>query len=133
MSGSPPVVTTATSGPNANTSSAHHDHLALRARARRHRLGHDRLAAGGGVVDAERVLALIGAVDAVAQADARADPVLLATQRLGHDVRVGEMNWGPASFPDLEVQLNNSAGKAQPPFYYSFDVANVRVTTGLVS
>jgi hypothetical protein len=42
-----------------------------------------------------------------------------------HDVQVGRVNWGPDYFPDLVAQQNNAAGKARPPFYYSFDVANV--------
>ncbi len=42
-----------------------------------------------------------------------------------HDVQVGQLNWGAEGFPDLQAQQNNAAGKAQPPYYYSFDVANV--------
>jgi acid phosphatase type 7 len=42
-----------------------------------------------------------------------------------HDVQVGQINWGPTYFPDLRPQRDNAEGKARPPFYYSFDVANV--------
>ena len=58
------------------------------------------LAAGGRVVDAERVLALIDPVDAVAHADAGADAVLLAALELGHDVRVGDVGAGHADHVD---------------------------------
>ncbi len=43
-----------------------------------------------------------------------------------HDITVNQkVIWGPTYFADLPAQQNNAAGQAQPPFYYSFDVANV--------
>src|SRR5690606_37670848 len=45
------------------------------------------LATGRGVVDALRRARLVDGVDAVARADARADPVLLAGRELAHQVR----------------------------------------------
>ena len=42
-----------------------------------------------------------------------------------HDVSVGKQVWAPDYFADLPARPNNPAGRAQPPFYYSFDVGNV--------
>ncbi len=61
----------------ADAAADHHD-LAPRARPPRHDVRHGRLAPGGRVVDAERVLALVDPVDAVAHADAGPDAMLLA-------------------------------------------------------
>ena len=73
-----------------------HHHPTLRPVARRDLVRHGRFPTDGGIVDAERVLALVDAVDAVAHADTRADAVLLAAGQLGHDVRVGNVGSGHA-------------------------------------
>jgi hypothetical protein len=41
-----------------------------------------------------------------------------------HDVSVGKQVWAPDYFADLPARSNRAA-RARPPFYYSFDVANV--------
>lgn len=41
-----------------------------------------------------------------------------------HDVSVGKLVWAPDYFADLPAPPNR-AGRARPPFYYSFDVGNV--------
>lgn len=48
----------------------------------------------------------------------------LAPAMGNHDVKVGQLNWAPDYFRDLPPQ-RNAARPAQPPFYYSFDMANV--------
>jgi hypothetical protein len=50
-----------------------------------------RLAAGGGIVDAQRLAAFIDAVEAIGGADAGPYPVLFAGHHLGGDVRVGDV------------------------------------------
>jgi hypothetical protein len=62
---------------------------------------HRRLAAGGGVVDAERGAAGVDAVEAIGGADAGADAVLLAGEDPGDDVRVGDVRAGHADHVEL--------------------------------
>ena len=59
------------------------------------------LAAGRGVVQAERHAALVDAVEAVVGADAGADALLLAAQDLRDDVRVGHVGAGHADHVEL--------------------------------
>jgi hypothetical protein len=42
-----------------------------------------------------------------------------------HDVTVTQQVWAPDYFADLRRQMDNKTGRAQPPYYYSFDVGNV--------
>jgi 3',5'-cyclic AMP phosphodiesterase CpdA len=42
-----------------------------------------------------------------------------------HDVTPEAYSWGPDYFGDIPAVQSNSAGEAKPPYYYSFDVANV--------
>jgi hypothetical protein len=42
-----------------------------------------------------------------------------------HDIQVGQRIWAPEYFANLPAQKSNRAGPANPPFYYSFDVANI--------
>ena len=62
---------------------------------------HGRLAAGRGVLDAERVAAGIDAVDAVAGADALADVVDPAFHQLADEVRVGDVGAGHGDHVDM--------------------------------
>ena len=59
------------------------------------------LAAGGGVVDAQGLVALVDAVEAVGGAHAGADRVLLAGPDLPDDVRVGDVRAGHADHVEL--------------------------------
>src|SRR5262249_13829130 len=69
----------------------HHHDLALGARRGRDHMRHRRLAAGGGVVGAERLAAEVDSVDAVTHADARPDLALTTLCDLAGDVGVGDM------------------------------------------
>ena len=60
-----------------------------------------RLAAGRGIVDAQRLAALIDAVEAVGRADARADLVLAALHHLLHDMRIGDVGARHADHVEL--------------------------------
>ncbi len=80
---------------------ADHDDAAARAFGRRDDMRDRRLAPGGGVVDAERLAALVDAVEAVGGADAGPDLVLAALQHLADDVRLGEMGARHADHVEL--------------------------------
>ena len=67
-----------------------------RCRRRRDVVGHRRLAAGGRVVDAQRLACLVDAIEAVGRPDARADLGFAPGDDLAHDVRVGEVGAGHA-------------------------------------
>ena len=88
-------------GLEAGGARSHHDDLPLRPVAPADRVGHGGLAAGRRVVDAERLVALVDAVEAVGGADAGADLVLAAGRDLARDVRVGDVGAGHAD----EVEL----------------------------
>ena len=64
-------------------------------------LRHGGLAAGGGVVDAQRLAALIDAVQAVGRADTGADPVFEPLRHLVGDVRVGHVRASHADHVEL--------------------------------
>ena len=68
----------------------HHD-LARRPVRRRNHVRHRGFAPGRGIVDAQCLAALVDAIDAVADPDARADALFLAAQDLGDDVRIGHV------------------------------------------
>ena len=42
-----------------------------------------------------------------------------------HDIKQGKHLWPPGYFRDIPPVRGNAAGAAHPPFYYSFDVANI--------
>ena len=85
-----------TSGLQPRRTRADHHHAPARPRGRCDDVGHLRLAPGGGVVDAERVLTLVDAVEAIGGADARADAVLAARDDLAQDMRVRDVGAGHA-------------------------------------
>ncbi len=62
---------------------------------------HRRLAAGRRIVDAQRLAALVDAVEAIGGADAGADLVLAALHHLRHDVRIGDVGAGHADHVEL--------------------------------
>ena len=64
---------------------------------------HGLLAAGGGVLDAQRVAADIDAVDAIAGADALADVVDAAFHQLRDDMRVGDVGAGHGDHVDMAL------------------------------
>src|SRR3546814_15364308 len=64
---------------------------------------HGRLAPGRRVVNAERLVALVDAVEAVGGADAGADLPLAAGGDLVDDVRVGEVGAGHADHVELAL------------------------------
>ena len=70
---------------------ADHDDLFRRPAAPADDVRDRRLAPGGGVVDAQRLAALIDAVEAIGGADAGADLVLAPLHHLLHDVRIGDV------------------------------------------
>ena len=71
---------------------------------------HGPLAAGGGVLDAERVAAGIDAVDAVAGADALADVVDPAFHQLADKVRVGDVGAGHGDHVDMALRDRAAGG-----------------------
>ena len=64
---------------------------------------HGRLAPGRGVVHAERLVALIDAVDAIGGADAGPDLVLAAFGDLAHEMRIGDVGAGHADHVELAL------------------------------
>ena len=71
---------------------------------------HRQLAAGGRVVDAERLARLVDPVEAVRGAHARADGVLDTELDLAHEVRVGHVRSGHADHVDLALAHRVAGG-----------------------
>ena len=82
-------------------SAADHDHLAPRAAAARDDVRHRRLAPGGGIVHAHRVIAFVDTVEAIGGADAGTDLVLPSCHELAPDMRVGDVRAGHADHVEL--------------------------------
>ena len=82
---------------------ADHDDLLRRTTGPRNDMRDRRLPPGRGIVDAERLAALIDAVEAVGGADAGPDFVLAAFHHLQHDVRVGDVGARHADHVELAL------------------------------
>jgi hypothetical protein len=75
---------------------AHHDHLAPGTIGARDAVRHRRLAPGGGVVHAQRVIALVDPIEAIGRADTGSDFHLTPRGQQPRDMRLGDMGAGHA-------------------------------------